>query len=316
MEGPYRDLGSGFARLVGLEGARRAPSRIHTVEDAVFELLRNSHDAGAHNIYVSSTLRSRRYRSLTILDDGHGIPETHAHLIFEPGITTRHLLPKRLESGKNPHGAGLSLYHIKKIALSAVICSAASPTALSFVFDTEKIPEKSLQSATRTPKSNILATISSFALQSGTLPKIYYSTPARIVATLLYNRIILTTPGKKEINTTHQTAKNLGLQISKRTTRRILKREIDPVEHINQTNNKEETSKKEANNGTKNSRQTRKTWTETTLQLEDEDLKEIEDILRRVARASYLDIWKVDQSSRPGEISFKAHLYAPEEEYD
>ena len=93
MEGPYRDLGAGFARLTGVEGARRGPSRISYVEDALLELLRNSRDAGATRIYVASTLKNKRYRTLTVIDDGHGIPESHRNLILEPGVTTRHLNP-------------------------------------------------------------------------------------------------------------------------------------------------------------------------------------------------------------------------------
>ena len=50
MDGPYRDLGAGFARLTGLEGARRGPSRITHVEDALLELLRNARDAGATSV--------------------------------------------------------------------------------------------------------------------------------------------------------------------------------------------------------------------------------------------------------------------------
>jgi hypothetical protein len=76
VEGPYRDLGSGFARLTGVEGARRAPSRISSVEDALFELLRNARDAGARNVYVASTLHRRRYRTLTVLDDGRASLKT------------------------------------------------------------------------------------------------------------------------------------------------------------------------------------------------------------------------------------------------
>ncbi len=93
MEGPYRDLGAGFARLTGPEGARRGPSRITHVEDALLELARNARDASATSIYVASTLTDRRYRTLTVIDDGHGIPDSHKDLILEPGVTTRHLSP-------------------------------------------------------------------------------------------------------------------------------------------------------------------------------------------------------------------------------
>ena len=89
MEGPYRDLGAGFARLTGVEGARRGPSRIAHVEDALLELLRNAREAGASRIYVASTLKERRFRTLTVIDDGHGIPESLQG--FDP--TTRRYLP-------------------------------------------------------------------------------------------------------------------------------------------------------------------------------------------------------------------------------
>src|SRR5438270_14091263 len=77
VEGPYRDLGSGFARLAGTEGLRRSPRPLRSVEDALLELLRNARDAGARNIYVASSLKARRYRTLIVFDDGRGIPETH-----------------------------------------------------------------------------------------------------------------------------------------------------------------------------------------------------------------------------------------------
>ena len=131
MEGPYRDLGSGFARLTGVEGARRRPSRITHVEDALFELLRNARDAGARRIYVASTLKDRRYRTLTVIDDGHGIPDSHRDLILrarrdhpppephhEPG---RPIIPPRRWPLPLPH---------KARSLSTRILSASSPTAI------------------------------------------------------------------------------------------------------------------------------------------------------------------------------------------
>ena len=116
MEGPYRDLGAGFARLTGVEGLRRSPRRLRFVEDALVELLRNARDAGARNVYVASSLRARRYRALTVIDDGCGIPETHKRLIFEPGVTTRHLRPVRDGAAGAAHGGGLSFHHIKNAA--------------------------------------------------------------------------------------------------------------------------------------------------------------------------------------------------------
>ena len=125
MEGPYRDLGSGFARLTGPEGARRGPSPITHVEDALLELLRNARDAGAARIFVASTLTARRFRTLTVIDDGQGIPDPYADLIFEPGVTTRHLVPVPDPTARasSHHGAGLALYHLKQASTSAEVLS-------------------------------------------------------------------------------------------------------------------------------------------------------------------------------------------------
>ena len=196
MEGPYRDLGSGFARLTGPEGARRTPSRLHCVEDALLELLRNARDAGARSVFVASTLKHRRYRTLTVLDDGHGIPETYRALIFEPGVTTRHLSPTLHNPAEAPHGSGLSLYHIKNAAVSAEVLSTSSPTSIRATFDTHTLPERSLQSASRPSHSNHLATLQTFAVNHINL---YYAPPARILATLLKNHIIPRPPTTNEL---------------------------------------------------------------------------------------------------------------------
>ncbi|HET7273273.1 MAG TPA: ATP-binding protein, partial [Rubrobacter sp.] len=199
MEGPYRDLGAGFARLTGVEGARRGPSRITHVEDALLELLRNARDAGANNIYVASTLKDRRYRTLTVIDDGHGIPESHRDLILEPGVTTRHLNPiaEHDDPTATPHGAGLSLYQIKGLALKVSVLSPSSPTSIQATFDTHTLPERALQSTTRPSKSNLRSTLKSFTDRTNSSqrnPRLhsYYGPPARILANLLHSRIIQT----------------------------------------------------------------------------------------------------------------------------
>ncbi|MDQ3941878.1 MAG: ATP-binding protein, partial [Actinomycetota bacterium] len=162
MEGPYRDLGAGFARLTGVEGARRGPSRITHVEEALLELARNARDAGAAHIYVASTLKDRRFRTLTVIDDGHGIPKSHRDLIFEPGVTTRHLNPVTEPGDPVVHGAGLSLYQIKNHSVESRVFSTSSPTSIQATFDTKSLPERTLQSSTRPSKSNLRATLERF----------------------------------------------------------------------------------------------------------------------------------------------------------
>jgi hypothetical protein len=304
LEGPYRDLGSGFARLAGSEGVRRHPSRLRHVEDALFELLRNARDAGAERVYVASTLKGRRYRILSVIDDGEGIPETHRDLIFEPGVTSRHLSPvaEPLDPEGVPHGAGLSLYHIRNAALDARLLSAFSPTVIKVTFDTRALPERALQSSSRPSRSNFQAIVQSFAvLPSLTL---YYGTPPRILTTLLDNRIILSCDTPASLR---ERARGLGLDVSLRTAQRIWRGEVEPVAAV----------RPERGEGA-GERRPRGAAAEDgpVLALGEQERGAVADILRRAARASYLEVGDLKLETRPGEISVKARVYEPEEDYE
>ena len=328
MEGPYRDLGGGFARLAGAEGLRRSPTRLRCVEDALFELLRNSRDAGARNICVASTLRARRYRQLVVIDDGRGIPETHKHLIFEPGVTTRHLDPvpdtgSHDPSESIPHGGGLSLYHIKNAALSAEILSASSPTTIKIVFDTRNLPEKSLQSRARPSKTNLPATLARFAARTAPNgPHLYYGSPARILVRLLEHRIIQRSgdgdPG--EAGRLREAAVLLGLEVSLRTVQRVVAGEIPPAEQVGSEVQSGMTSEPPIGRPAASRSHSRVAghfgFGGPILSVGAEDLDEIRGILRRAACSSYLDLAELDVETRPGEVILKAHIYEPEDEYE
>jgi len=311
MEGPYRDLGSGFARLTGVEGARRGPSRITHVEDALLELARNARDAGATRIFVASTLRAKRYRTLTVIDDGHGIPETHRDLILEPGVTTRHLDPVTNPEDPlaTPHGAGLSLYQIRARSLATRVISTSNPTSIQAIFDTNALPERTLQSATRPSRTNLMATLQGFAEatnRNGHRFDAYYGTPARILATLLYHRIIHST---RESVGLREAAAGVGLDLSMRNVQRVMRGEVRPVEAISGG----DTGAGEARGGEV---QVVDGGGGPVLRLGDEESGGITDILRRAARAGYLEVEDLRFESRPGEISITARVYEPEEEYD
>ncbi len=319
MEGPYRDLGSGFARLLGAEGLRRSPARIRYVEDALLELLRNSRDAGARNIYVASSLRSRRYRQLVVIDDGRGIPETHKHLIFEPGVTTRHLNPVSYPAHNNGarqdgglHGAGLSLYHIKNAATSAGVLSASSPTSIKVVFDTRALPEKSLQSGARPSKTNLPATLAKFVEQTTPqAPRLYHASPARVLARLLDNRIIH--QGERvDTGRIREAARGLGLEVSLRTVQRVVAGEVPAAEEVVPAGEDGGVAI-----GRAEGRATRRSGAEGPILLVGaEELAQITAVLRRAARSSYLDLSGVDVEKRPGEVVLRARVYEPEEEYE
>jgi hypothetical protein len=323
VEGPYRDLGSGFARLLGAEGLRRSPARIRCVEDALLELLRNSRDAGARGIYVASSLRSRRYRQLVVIDDGRGIPDTHRRLIFEPGVTTRHLTPvsyddvsyddarSAAEAG-TLHGAGLSLYHIKNAATLAEVLSSSAPTSIKVVFDTRALPEKSLQSNAHSSKTNLPATLARFARQaSPQAPRFYHASPARVLARLLKDRIIrLDEP--TDGGRLRQEAASLGLEVSLRTVQRVLAGEVPAAEEVvSGSGDDRRAFGREAGRGTRRSGSGG-----PILSVGAEDLAQISAVLRRAARSSYLDLEGLDVEKRPGEVVLRARVYEPEEEYE
>ncbi|CAA9387321.1 MAG: hypothetical protein AVDCRST_MAG03-349 [uncultured Rubrobacteraceae bacterium] len=306
MDGPYRDLGAGFARLTGVEGARRGPSRIAHVEDALLELLRNARDAGARNVLVASTLTRRRFRTLTVIDDGSGIPAPYVSLVFEPGVTTRHLDPVLDPSdGPAPHGAGLSLYHIREAALQAEVLSPSKPTAIRATFDTRTLPERALQSGTRPSRSNLRAVLQTFSqsLQTDTPINAYYGPPARILATLLHNHIIQTNGGAPGIRTA---AGAIGLDLSLRTVQRVIRGDVAQLQPVSLG------SEVRALAGSRRARGDGG----PVLALGDEERAGIADILGRAARAGYLEIEDLRFESRPGEISLRARVYEPEEEYE
>ena len=306
MDGPYRDLGAGFARLTGVEGARRGPSRITHVEDALAELLRNARDAGAGNVLVASTLTRRRFRTLTVIDDGHGIPDPYADLVFDPGVTTRHLDPVVDPTQRaTPHGAGLSLYHIRQAALAAGVLSPSRPTAIRANFDTHVLPERALQSETRPSKTNLRSVVQAFArgLPPGRRTDAYYGPPARVLATLLHKHIIQNNGGARELA---NLADRLGLGLSLRTVQRVLRGEVAPLGAVSAGEGREAARRGRGRVGGGGA----------LLSLGGEEKAEIADILRRAARSGYMEIEDLKIEARPGEISVRARVYEPEEEYE
>lgn len=308
MEGPYRDLGSGFARLTGPEGARRSPSGIPTVEAAARELVRNSLAAGARNVFVATSLRSRRYRTLTVIDDGTGIPEPYLEMIFEPGVTTRHLDPTVDTHGS--HGSGLSLYHIRESALRARVLSPRNPTVIQATFDTHSLPERTLQSTSRHSDSNLRATLTDLAIPATNTPppSIYLGSNSRITA-LIYNhkRIIPIDEDTPSLSSVRGRVREWGMDLSERTVRRVLAGEVRPAKAV-EASGMGRRGERLAGSG-------REAGDGPVLRLAAEDLGKIRSILGEVARSSYLELYELKSESRPGLIVLRARVYEPEDEY-
>ena len=111
------DFGNGFVRLRVSEAQRRQANRsIRCVEDAVIEMLRNARDAHARNIFLA-TARSADLRTVTMVDDGDGVPQDMCERIFEPRVTSK--LDAFSEDDWGVHGRGMALYSIKENAAEA-----------------------------------------------------------------------------------------------------------------------------------------------------------------------------------------------------
>jgi hypothetical protein len=140
------NLPHGFVRLKVAEAERRqAQHDIRSVEDVVTELVRNSRDAGAKHVLVAFQKEQGRYRKITVIDDGCGIPKDMHQLVFEPRVTSK---SQDFEEDRyGVHGRGMALFSIRSRAMSAGITSSipGSGTALSVAVDTKKVPERSDQ---------------------------------------------------------------------------------------------------------------------------------------------------------------------------
>jgi hypothetical protein len=185
--------------------------------------------------------------------------------------------------------------------MSAEVLSTASPTAIRATFDTHTLPERSLQSGSRPSKTNLPATLRNFPAKYLAL---YYASPARILATLLDNHIIQSPGTTAEL---WEEALGLGLDVSLRTVQRIRRGEIGVVRPV------EPEDRGVAGAGRKHRP---RPGDGPVLALGEEERGAVADILRRAARSSYLEVGELDFEARPGEISVRARIYEPEEEYE
>lgn len=261
------ELGSGFVKLRVQEAeARQAEQDIRSVEDALIELLRNSLDAHASHIFVATAKEGSR-REITILDDGDGIPKEFHTKIFEPRVTSK--LNSFHEDFWGVHGRGMALYSIAHHALRACVVASAPHVgaSLTFAFDTAACPEKRDQSSFPTIRAarvasaapqltgihNMLRACVEFCLHAHTDCALYLGSPAEIVATLiqcyqprLSGSSLLSSRGRDMLALVKQpslassaqeltdAAKALGLELSTRTSARILAGEISPLASIDQ----------------------------------------------------------------------------------
>lgn len=255
-------LGSGFVRLRIAEAERRqAKHDIQCSEDIVIELLRNARDASARQLFCA-TSKEADVRTITMLDDGQGIPTHLWETVFEARVTSK------LESVHmdrwGVHGRGMALYSIRENADDARVMASAvgAGTALRVVTDTSRLTERTDQSSwpklgsddqgkavVESGPHNIIRTCCEFALEEEGRCKVYLGSPAEIVATLR-SRAKASSPASllvddlsslgvlerfaiaSDARELAEVANGCGLSLSERTAHRILMGEIRPTRDV------------------------------------------------------------------------------------
>jgi len=257
------DLGDGFVRLKISEAERRqAKHDIRSAEDVIVELLRNSRDAHAQRIFVASS-REGDTRTLTVIDDGIGVPPSLQERIFEPRVTSK--LETMVMDRWGVHGRGMALFSVRSNVSSArlAVSGLHKGTSVSVVIDASDLPERADQSTwplvertedgslkvVRGPH-NILRRVVEFALEHQGVD-VYLGTPTEIVATLsavsrdaldpadllftddLGRLPVWQRPGAaSDASELVEVAESVAVPISERTAHRVLSGELAPLEPV------------------------------------------------------------------------------------
>lgn len=191
-----QDLGDGYVKLRISEAERRqALQDIKSVEDILIELLRNSRDAGAKNIFIGTKKIEDKKRYIYFVDDGYGIPPKFHDLIFEARVTSK--LENTVKDIYGFHGRGMALFSIKLNTddIKITFSEEGQGTSIFLNIDLEKVPEKKDQSIF--PQiveldgdiniiggvNNIPKTLVEFSLQNPGI-NIYYGTPSQIIMSM------------------------------------------------------------------------------------------------------------------------------------
>ena len=268
------DLGNGYVKLKISEAERRqALQDIHTVEDIIIELLRNSRDASSKNIFIGTKKIRDNRRVIYCIDDGDGIPPKFHNLIFQARVTSK--LDDGIKDSYGFHGRGMALFSVKLTADEVRITFSDHLKGTSIYIDVnlEIIPEKKDQSLL--PQliengrqshlaggvNNIIKVILEFALQNNNI-NFYYGTPSQIIATMRHlsfkknnhkdcpkfnrwdefynfimeNKIVITNFPSLADNYNildEITKKIFNMDISQRNLQRIIYNEINALEPIN-----------------------------------------------------------------------------------
>lgn len=260
------NLGDGYVRLKVSEAERRqAKHDIRTAEDIVVELLRNSRDAHAQRIFLA-TGREGDHRTITVIDDGVGVPSALQERIFEPRVTSK--LETMVMDKWGVHGRGMALFSIRSNTSEARLMASGAHkgTSIGIVADVTALSERSDQSTwpdlekdengsiyvARGPHNIIRRTVE-FALEHQGID-VFIGTVSEVLSTLvmlarfeldesellfcddLRRLAVWQRPGAAaDAGELADTAAEVGLTVSERTAHRILAGEITPLRTVRST---------------------------------------------------------------------------------
>ncbi len=257
------DYGDGFVRLHTSEADRRqAAQDIRNSEDIVIELLRNARDAHARRVFMAVSRDGDR-RTLTVIDDGEGIPASLHETVFLPRVTSK--LDTAQRDAWGFHGRGMALFSIAENSIEAGIVDSRPQlgTAISVTTDLTKLPEKRDQSTfprfvmgddgsvAVSGHKNIIRTSCEFAIEARNECAVYVGSPAEIASTLYaygqsqlsaveraFCKDVKALPLVKRLAVAAEPddfarqSQELGLPLSERTARRIISGELEEVEPL------------------------------------------------------------------------------------
>jgi hypothetical protein len=257
-------LGDGYVRLKVSEAERRqAKHDIRTFEDVVVEVLRNSRDAHARRIYVACG-REGDTRTMTVIDDGVGVPQSMHERIFEPRVTSK--LETMVMDRWGVHGRGMALFSVRSNVTRAEIVASDAHKGASFLVasDTGSLAEKADQSkwptVDRDPETgrpvvgtgphNIVRRVVEFSVEHPDLD-VYYGSATEVLASIFAHargrldaRQLLFCDDAAELPVWQRPAvagdaaelvslaASIGLAISERTAHRVLAGELGPLDSV------------------------------------------------------------------------------------
>ena len=139
------DLGHGYVKLKSSEAERRqALQDIQCSEDILLELLRNSRDANAKNIFIALK-REGDVRTIVVIDDGDGIPLELKDSVFDARVTSK--LDSAHMDDWGMHGRGMALFSIRSNVTASKIVDTGHKlgTAIRIESSLESLGEKADQ---------------------------------------------------------------------------------------------------------------------------------------------------------------------------